>query len=95
MAYEEISVRAQKSKERGEKLKSKSGESLYKRNDLQSMVIKNGGDAYNALFDVNTYTDGFANSTKQLVKCTGSFLINAADQFEEVDMAVSQEVSRV
>lgn len=93
MGYEEISIKVKKTKEIAEKIKTQASETPYHRNELWEMIYGNRGDAYNGFFDVNSDTDICVNVTKQLMDCTARFLQNASDRFEELDVAIAQEVS--
>lgn len=92
MGYDEITVRASKTRDIAEKAKKQSSETPYHRNDLSDYLHGNGGDAHNGLFEVNSNTEICVNVTRQLIECTSRFLFNTADTFDENDYAMAKEI---
>lgn len=93
MGYDEISVSVSKTRDIAEKIQSQSSKTPYRRNDLGDYLDRNGGDARNGLFDINSNTEICANVTRQLIECTSRFLSNTADTYFESDYAMAKEVS--
>lgn len=93
MGKDEISVKAELLREYGKVLKEQASSTPYNRNGLGDYLDKNGGDARNELFNINSTTDICINVTRQLIECTARFMDNAANTFEDADYAMAKEVS--
>lgn len=94
LSFEEISIRTNKTREIAAEVKTQSIDTPYDRGKIQDCISKNGGNAYNEMFDVNSKTDMCANVTRQMMECTARFLENVANNFESSDYAMASEVTK-
>lgn len=94
LTFEEISVRTNRTREIAAEVKSQSVDTPYDRGKIQDYISKNGGNSYNGLFDLNSKTDICANVTRQMIECTARFLENVANNFEDSDYAMANEVAK-
>lgn len=92
MANGEIKVVPEKIRESASKMKDLVNDLPYDRDKVYNRLHNNGGDAYNALFEVDSKTDMLRNCTKQLVECTARFLSKSADTFESEDNMLAKEL---
>ena len=93
MGFVEISVTSAIMVEISEEVNAQSLTTPYHRCDINAHISDNYGSTRDALTEITHSTEISANCTRQLMECTGRFLANAAEIFDETDYAIAQEVA--